>query len=132
RETKGPDAALRLVAAFVEDNWWHHGANVSLGRLLWEKGDFAGALDTLRFASWLDVHEVEALNLLVGMHLQQSRLEEARLVQERAVRRQPDEPRQYLILADILQRMNRTDEANRARARFDQLQSLAHVTVAKN
>ncbi|MGZ5127075.1 MAG: tetratricopeptide repeat protein [Burkholderiales bacterium] len=132
RETKGPDAALRLIAAFVEDNWWHHGANVSLGRLLWEKGDLAGALDTLRFASWLDVHEVEALNLLVGMHLQQSRLEEARLVQERAVRRQPDEPRQYLILADILQRMNRTDEANRARARFEQLQSLAHATVAKN
>jgi tetratricopeptide (TPR) repeat protein len=132
RETKGPDAALRPVAEFVQENWWHHGANVSLGQLLWEKGDVDGGLETFRFASWLDVHEVEALNLLVGMHLQQNRLEEARLVQERAVSRQPDEPRQYLLLSDILRRMNRTVDADRAQARFDQLQALAHAAVAKN
>ena len=86
--------------------------------------------NALRFASWLDVHEAEALNILAAMDLQQSRFEEARLVQERAVRRQPDEPRQYLILSDILQRMNRMADASRARARSEQLQTLAHATVA--
>jgi Flp pilus assembly protein TadD len=132
RETKGPDAALCLVAQFTRDNWWHHGANVSLGRLLWEKGDQDSAVSSFQFASWLDVHEVEALNLLVAVDIQQNRLDDARVVQERAVSRQPDEPRQYLLLSDILQRMNRTEEAARARAHVEQLQALTRVAVAKN
>ncbi|MDQ2918349.1 MAG: hypothetical protein M3R10_00490, partial [Verrucomicrobiota bacterium] len=104
----------------------------SLGRLLWEKGEVETAMETFRFASWLDLHEVEALNLLVAMNLQQNNLEEAYRLQERAVRRQPDEPRQYFLLSDILQRMNRPIEANRARAHSDQLQALARLAVAKN
>ncbi|MDQ6940480.1 MAG: hypothetical protein M3119_10035, partial [Verrucomicrobiota bacterium] len=132
RENKGPNAALHLIAQFTQENWWHHDANVSLGRLLWEENKVATAMETFRFASWLDIHEVEALNLLVGMQLQQNRFEEALATQERAVSRQPDEPRQYLLLSDVLQRMNRTNEAERAHARFEQLQALAQVSVAKN
>ncbi len=132
RENKGPEAALNLIAQFTQENWWHHDANVSLGRLLWEENKVATAMETFRFASWLDIHEVEALNLLVGMQLQQNRFGEARATQERAVSRQPDEPRQYLLLSDVLQRMNLTTEANRAHAHFEQLQALAQVSVAKN
>ena len=132
RERQGAAVALQLVADFTHANWWHHDANVSLGRLLWEENKTADAMEAFRLASWLDVREVEALNLLVGMQLQQNRLAEARATQERAVSRQPDEPRQYLLLSDVLQRMNLTNEANRAHARFEQLQALAQVSVAKN
>lgn len=132
RESRGSASALHLIAEFTQENWWHHDANVSLGRLLWEENKVDAAMDTFRFASWLDIHEVEALNLLVGMQLQQNHFEEARAIQERAVSRQPDEPRQYLLLSDVLQRMNLTTEASRAHARFEQLQTLAQVNVAKN
>ena len=85
---------------------------------MWEKGEIEQAARTFEFATRLDVHEVDALNLLVAMQLQNNYLPEARHLQERAIRRQPDEPRQYLLLADILQRMHLTAEADRARARF--------------
>ncbi|MCA1659501.1 MAG: tetratricopeptide repeat protein, partial [Verrucomicrobiaceae bacterium] len=64
RTTRGPQAALRSVAEFTRDHWWHHAAALSLGRLLLEKGDVEGAAEALHAASWLDVHDVEALNLI--------------------------------------------------------------------
>src|SRR6266404_515408 len=67
RETKGPDAALHLVEDFARTNWWHHGAAVALGRLYAQRGDVALADAALRRASWLDVHDTEALGLMVHM-----------------------------------------------------------------
>lgn len=39
RESKGPEAALRVVEDFAHANWWHYGAAVALGRLYAQKGD---------------------------------------------------------------------------------------------
>jgi tetratricopeptide (TPR) repeat protein len=39
RQTRGPDAGIPLVEAFVHDNWWHYGAAIALGQLYAEKGD---------------------------------------------------------------------------------------------
>ena len=125
RKTQGPDAAQRLVEDFARANWWHYGAALALGRLYAQKGDVDLADAALRRASWLDVHETEALRLIVLMRLRQNRLDEACRTQRRAVARQPDEPRQYILLSDILEKMGRGAEAHAALAKASQLRALA-------
>ncbi len=129
RETKGPDAALHLVEDFARRNWWHHGAAVSLGRLYAQRGDANLADAALRRASWLDVHDTEALGMIVQMRVRQNRLAEAFALQERAISRQPDEPRQYVLLSDILVRMGRSDEAHQALAQADRLRDLVQKSI---
>jgi Flp pilus assembly protein TadD len=125
RETQGPDAALHLVENFARKNWWHHGAALALGRLYAQRGDVAAADAALRCASWLDVHDAEALRLIAQIRLRQNRLDDAFRAQRRAVARQPDEPRQYTLLSDILERMGRGAEAHAALVKASQLRALA-------
>jgi tetratricopeptide (TPR) repeat protein len=130
RETQGPEAALRLVENFARDNWWHYGATLALGRLYAQKNEAGLAEAALRRASWLDVHETEALRQLVFMRLCQNRFEEAVLTQRRAIARQPDEPRQYILLSNILEKMGRTQEARATLAKASHLRALAEAPVA--
>ncbi|MEP6937833.1 MAG: tetratricopeptide repeat protein [Chthoniobacterales bacterium] len=132
RGSAGPAAALLLIEDFAKKNWWHYGASLALGRLYAEEGDSERAEGALRHASWLDVRDAEALNLIAAMQVRQNRLADACRVQRRAVSRQPDEPRQYLILSDILGRMGRGEEARLATAQFAHLQSLAQNQTAVN
>lgn len=130
RESKGPDAALGVVEDFARKNWWHYGAAVGLGRLYAQKGDVPRAETALRHASWLDVHDAEALNLVASMSLRQNRLEDAYRTQRRAVARQPDQPRQYVLLSNILEKMGRPDEAKMAGAEVARLESLGRLNAA--
>ena len=77
RRTQGAAAAFPLVQKFAKDHWWHCEASIALGRLLCEMGDVAGAKDAWSLASWLDVHDVEALNLLAQMDVRLSRFDDA-------------------------------------------------------
>lgn len=132
RERKDLTGATRLVAEFSRDNWWHHDSSVALGHLLAERGDLEQAVDILQFASWLDVHDASALNFVAWIRQRQGRLAEARVAQERAVRRQPDEPRQYVLLSGILHQMGRDADAELAMARVECLEAIAraeHVTA---
>jgi Flp pilus assembly protein TadD len=132
RETQGPDPALRLVSEFVRQNWWHRGAAVALGRLYAEKGESEKAYNALRRASWLDVYDAEAFNAIAEMRLRQNRLSDACAAQRRAVARQPDQPRQYVLLSNILDKMGRADEARAATAEGTRLKALAQIQVAAN
>ena len=132
RRTRGPEAALRLVEDFARRHWWHYGASVALGRLFAEKGDVERAAAALRHASRLDVHDAEALNLIARMRLRQNQLQQAYESQRRAVSRQPDQPRQYLLLSDILEKMGRSDEARAMIARVEQMQAMAQSHTAAN
>lgn len=132
RETKGPDAALQLVEEFARINWWHHGAAVALGRLYAQGGDVDRAEAALRRAAWLDVHDTEALGLIVQMCVRQNKLGEAAQLQRRAVERQPDEPRQYVLLSDILGRMGRSSEAHAALAQAERLRDLVQKPAVAN
>jgi tetratricopeptide (TPR) repeat protein len=127
RQMQGADAALPLIREFAGGHWWHCGAFTALGRLLAESGDAPAAEAAWRHASWLDVHDTEALNLIVAMNVRQNRLDDAFKTQRSAVARQPDQPRQYLLLSDILEKMGRTDEARAALAQVHQLQVLAQA-----
>lgn len=125
RRTQGPLAALDLVQDFVRKNWWHHAARLAEGRLYAENGDALHANQALRYAAMLDVHDVEALRLIATMKMHENRLDEAFQAQRRAVARQPDQPSQYILLSDILEKLGRTGEARAARAKVSQLQALA-------
>lgn len=125
RISKRPEEAVRLVKGFAQKNWWHYEASIALGRLFAEEGNAESAAAAWRHASWLDVHDAESLNLIAGMRLRQNRLEEAFTIQKRAVARQPDQPRQYRMLSDILAKMGRADEARAALAQVTQMEAFA-------
>ena len=130
RQTRGANAAIPLVDAFAHDNWWHYGAAIALGRLYAEKGDLPRAEAALRHASWLDVHDAEALSLIAAISLRQNRFEEAYRAQCRAVARQPDQPRQYVLLSNILEKMGRAGEARDALAEVARLKALGRDASA--
>jgi len=132
RENKGPAAALPIVQDFAREHWWHASASISLGLLFLEIGDVAKAETAFRNASWLDVHDAQALNLMALVSVRQNKLEEACKTQRRAVARQPDQPRQYLLLSDILTKMGRTEEARETLAEASRLKSIALPAVAAN
>ena len=130
RENEGPGAAQHLVEDFARRNWWHYGAALALGRIYAEKGQVAQAIEALTRASRLDLHEVEALNLLAQISLRQHRLQDAYLAQRKATDRQPDAPRQYVLLSDILEKMGRPGEAHDALAQVKRLQEAARQNGA--
>jgi len=132
RDIQGPPGAMPIVKSFVRDHWWHARASITLGGLLLEMGDLPQAEEAFRHASMLDVHDPEALNLIALLDIRQNKLEDACKTQRRAVARQPDQPRQYLILSDIFTRMGRVDEARETLAHFSRLESIARPQVAVN
>jgi tetratricopeptide (TPR) repeat protein len=132
RRTEQLDAALRLVENFAHDNWWHYGAAVALGRLYAQRGDTVRAEAALHRAIWLDVHDAEALRLMVMIRMHQNRLDEAFRMQQRAIARQPDEPRQYILLSEILEKMGRDGEAHAALVQVNRLQAIAKSQTAFN
>ena len=125
RVSKRSEAAMQLVEDFARKNWWHYEASIALGRLYAEQGDAERAAAAWRHASWLDVHDAESLNLMAEVRLRQNRLDEAFKIQQRAVARQPDQPRQYRMLSDILAKMGREDEARAALAQVSQMEAFA-------
>ncbi len=132
RKTKGPDAALPLVEDFARKNWWHYEAALALGRLYCEKGEGEKAAASLRHASWLDVHDVTALALITQMRMGQNRFQDAYDVQRRVISRQPDRPREYAVLSNILEKMGRHEEAIAATAEGLRLEALVRGSVAAN
>src|SRR5207244_9080350 len=102
RRTQGPAPALHLVENYIRENWWHHAAWLAEARLYAEKNDVAQSTRALRYAAMLDVHDVEALNFLAQISLRGNQFDEALSTQRRAVAREPYQPRQYLILAEVL------------------------------
>jgi Tfp pilus assembly protein PilF len=125
RRTQGPIPALHLVENYTRQNWWHHGAWLAEGKLYAENDDVAQSTRALRYAALLDVHDVKALNLLAAISVRQNQLEQARATQRRAIAREPNQPRQYLKLAEILDKMGRTAEAQNARDNATRLKAIA-------
>jgi Flp pilus assembly protein TadD len=125
------EKALALVESFRENHWWHCAAAIEAGRIYLEQQRFAEAEIALRRASWLDIHDADSLNLIAAMNIGQNRLEAACESQRRAVRRQPDQPRQYLLLADILEKLGRHEEAQVALAQVHSLEALAKSQTSK-
>ena len=132
RVKQGPDAAIPIVEQFVRANWWHHGAVLALGRLYAQKNDAGRAESELRLASWLDVHDAESLRLIALIRVNQERLDEAVQFQRRAIARQPNQPSQYILLSNILEKMGRNDEARAALAEVSRMRALAATSPSRS
>jgi tetratricopeptide (TPR) repeat protein len=132
RKTRGPDAALVAVEDFARKNWWHIEAALALGKLYAEKGDVAKAEAAFQHASRLDVHDVSGLNQSALLRVNQNRFQEACAIQRRAIARQPDEPRQYLILSDIFTKWGRPEEARAALAQASEMKAAVEPPTAVN
>ena len=132
REKQGPDVALHLVEDFARANWWHHGAALALGQLYAQSGDAERAEAALSLASRLDVHDTQALRLMVNMRVRANRLDDAFRIQRRVVARQPDQPSQYVLLSDILEKMGRNVEARAELAKASYLKSLVQNPAIAN
>lgn len=121
RKLHGATAGLPLIEEFQRENWWHANAAIAAGKLYSQLGRYSEAEAAFRHASRLDVRGVEALNLIALQNIRCDKLSAALTVQQQALSRQPDQPRQHLILSDILERMGRTYEARAALAHVSQL-----------
>jgi tetratricopeptide (TPR) repeat protein len=132
RETGGTKEAFELIENFGREHWWHYGAAVALGRLYAERDDAVRAETALAHAAWLDVHDAEALHLMAMIKLRQNDLEQAYRMQRRAINRQPDQPSQYILLSNILERMGRDDEARAALAKVSRLRALAATSSGQS
>jgi Flp pilus assembly protein TadD len=125
REQDEFDRALEIVRPFAQTHRWHYSAWMTMGRILAQKGEVESSIAALRHASWLDIHETAALNLMAFVKMGQNRLGEACQVQRQAIARQPDQPKQYLLLSTILDKMGRNAEARAALAEVSRLRTLA-------
>ena len=103
--------ALTLARRFAEARWWHGPAWVAYAQLEARTGQPERALAIWEQASRLDVHDAEAFSDAAMLCLRQDRLGEARRFQERAVRRQPDSPRQHVLLAQVLGKSGNAEAA---------------------
>ena len=129
--TANGDAALARVREFVDRHWWHAAASMTLGRMYLVKEDLVRADAAFRLATLLDVHDAESVSLRSLIKLKENRLDEACRLQRRAIARKPDEPRQYLILADILTKMGRHEEATGILGQVAQMQAFAAANLAR-
>ncbi len=110
-----PATALALARSYAVPRWWHVASWIAVGRLLAATGRADEAIDTWSRVAGLDVHGAEAPACAAALCLATGRPEEALAWQRNAVRRQPDSPRQHLLLARMLERSGRNDEAARER-----------------
>jgi cytochrome c-type biogenesis protein CcmH/NrfG len=65
------------------------------------------------------------LTLLAAISVRQNQLEQACAIQRRAIAREPNQPRQYLMLGEILDKMGRISEAQAARDNATRLKAIA-------
>ena len=114
RESAGPAAALPPVVAFAAAHWWHFEAQVTLGMLRFAAGESDAGIAALQQASRLDIYDARALSGVAEIELARDRADAALEAQLAAMERDPDQPRLYVALAGILEKLGRKAEAGAA------------------
>jgi tetratricopeptide (TPR) repeat protein len=114
RDAGGPAAALPPVAAFAAAHWWHFESQITLGSLRFAAGESDAGIAALRQASRLDLYDGSALAGIAEIELARDRADAALEAQLAAMERDPDQPRQYAALANILEKLGRKPEADAA------------------
>lgn len=117
------DAARALISQFVERQWWHYSAHIELGRLQLAHDQPEAAAQSWTKAAWLDLRADEPYRLLAQLRLQQNRPDLALAAQLRALKRNPHQPSQYLVLAKIYDQLGKSGMAAEAGARAQELRS---------
>ncbi len=103
--------ALREAARYAGTHWWHYPSWYLLGCLYSGEGRLEEALAAFKQAGRLDVHDAEAFAAAAAACEDAGRSAAAAGFQQAAVERQPDSPRQRVLLARMLAAANRPSEA---------------------
>jgi tetratricopeptide (TPR) repeat protein len=106
--------ALAFAEAFAQERWWHLDARLTLAECRAANQDFAGAREALATAARLDIYDTRALLLLTQLELQLNRPDEALVAQVTAMEREPGQPKHYVGLSAILDRLGRHPESRGA------------------
>jgi Flp pilus assembly protein TadD len=109
--SKGPAAALPDVEAYASRNWWHMDSHLMLARLHIAAGDYTDALAECNDAATLDIHSPIPFQQAARARVLAHQVPQAAEAQAAAIARSPEEPGQYMMLAAILNQMNRPDQA---------------------
>ena len=126
--TRGAAAAIRAIEPYAAAHWWHEDAWLTLGQFRLAAGDAQGAIDAMRHASRLDVHDAKPFANIARIELDRNRTEAACDAQRSAIKRDPNQPSRYLVFAAILDRLGRKDEAAAALRQADELRAKVPAT----
>lgn len=124
-EQNGASAAIPGVEQFANAKWWHYQSHLLLGRLRALNNEQEAAVAALQQAARLDIHAGEPFSIMAHLYYDRKKPEEARVTQMKAIRRDPNQPSQYLFLADILEQLNRKPEADAAVRKAESLRDEA-------
>jgi tetratricopeptide (TPR) repeat protein len=114
RESTGPATAIPPVEQFAATHWWHYEAQSTLGALRFAAGQPDAAIAVFRAASRLDIYDGKALAAVAEIENSRGHPDVALEVQAEAMDRDPDQPKHYVELAAILEKLGRKNEANAA------------------
>jgi tetratricopeptide (TPR) repeat protein len=131
REASGPATAIPIVESFAAAHWWHYDANFTLGTFRFSAGQPDAAISAFRAASRLDVYDGRALAAVAEIETSQGRPQIALEVQAEAMDRDPDQPKHYIELAAILEKLGRKSEATAAMRRAQALAAAAKQDSAE-
>ncbi len=118
--------AIGVIERYANTHWWHSASHVELGRMLALDGRFDAARQILLAAAKLDIHAVDAFDVLVQLELARNCPAEAYNAEQMIIRREPNQPSRYVMLAAILDRMDRKTQAAEA------LQQAERLRIAAN
>jgi tetratricopeptide (TPR) repeat protein len=130
RETQNAAAAIPSVEQFAGAHWWHLDSWMTLGGLRFANGEPELAIKALRHASELDIYDGKPLSGIAEIDLARGRPQKALDTELEALVRSPGEPREYVALAAILEKLGRKGEANAALRRGRQIVEDARRTGA--
>ena len=108
---RGAASAIPGIERYAATHWWHEDAWITLGQLRAAAGDPQGAIDAMRHASRLDIHDPKPFANIARIELSRNHPEAACEAQRTAIQRDPDQPSRYLIFSAILDQLGRKEEA---------------------
>ncbi len=121
--TRGPAAALPSIEQFASTHWWHEDAWLTLGQLRAAVGDIDGGIAAMSAASRLDIYNAKPFANIARLEMGRNRAEAAVDAQQRAIRRDPNQPSRHLMLADMLKKLGRNEEAAAAFERAKEMRA---------
>ena len=128
--TRGAAAAIPSIEPYAAAHWWHEDAWITLGQLRAAAGDPQGAIDAMRHASRLDIHDPKPFANIARIEMARNHAEAACDAQRAAIRRDPNQPSRYLLFAAMLDQLGRREEAAEAMRHATELR--ASMSVGKS
>jgi len=112
---------IRIVQTYADAHWWHYDSFMTLARMRIVNGETDAALAAYRHAALLDIHASDPYTKMAQVYLVTKRIEDAYEIEMKAIRRDPNQPSQYIFLSTILDQLDRKAESEEAMKHAEEL-----------